>query len=105
MSEQGTVVRAHGRAETFHRDRGDAGVGEGKDWPLAAPIFGAVVAIYVVVVVGIYELVTSAGPELLESAGWVALVLICGFFAFVLAREIDRQRLRDHQRRNAGSVN
>jgi hypothetical protein len=103
MSEQGTVVRTHGR-ETFHRDRGEAGEGKGKDWPLAAPILGAVVGIYVAAVVGVYELVTSAGPEVLEFVGWVTLVLTCGFFAFVLAREIERQRLRMRERRSVDSV-
>jgi len=98
MSEQGTVVRTHGRAETFHH--GDAVEGEGKDWPLAAPIFAAVVGIYAAAVVGIYELVTSAGRQLLASAGWVALVLTCGMFALVLAREVDRQRTRMRQRRS-----
>ena len=97
MSEQGTVVRTHGRAETFHH--GDAVEGEGKDWPLAAPIFAAVIGIYAAAVVGIYELVSSAGRHLLASAGWVALVLTCGMFALVLAREVDRQRTRMRQRR------
>jgi len=97
MSEHGTVVRTHGRAETF--DHGDAVEGEGKDWQVAAPIFAAVVGIYAAAVVGIYELVTSAGRQLLASAGWVALVLTCGMFALVLAREVDRQRTRMRQRR------
>lgn len=97
MSEQGTVVRAHGRTETFHHG---AAEGEGKDWPLAAPIFAAVAAIYAAAVAGIYELVTSAGRGLLESAGWVALLLVCGLFAIVLAREVDRQRIRMRQRRS-----
>ena len=98
MSEQGTVVRPHGRAETFHH--GDAAELEGKDWPLAAPIFAAVVGIYAAAVVGIYELVTSAGRGLLAAAGWVALVVVCGLFAIVLAREVDRQRMRTRQRRS-----
>src|SRR5262245_30209254 len=98
MSEQGTVVRPHGRAETFHH--GDAAEGEGKDWPLAAPIFAAVAVIYAAAVVGIYELVTSAGRGLLASAGWVALLLTGGLFAIVLVREVDRQRIRMRQRRN-----
>ena len=67
MSEQGTVVRPHGRAETFHH--GDAVEGEGRDWPLAAPIFAAVVGIYAAAVVGIYELVASTGRQLLAYAG------------------------------------
>jgi len=97
MSEQGTVVRPHGRTETFRH--GDAGTGEGRDWPLAAPIFAAVVGIYVAAVVGIYELVTSAGRGVLESAGWVVLVLTGGLFAIVLAREVNRQRTRTRRRR------
>jgi hypothetical protein len=98
MSEQGTVVRPHGRAETFHH--GDAVEGEGRDWPLAAPIFAAVVGIYAAAVVGIYELVASTGRQLLAYAGWVALILTCVLFALVLAREVDRQRMRLRQRRS-----
>jgi hypothetical protein len=100
MSEQGTAVRTHGRAETFHRRHGDADECGGKDWPLAAPIFGAVAGIYAAAVIGIYELVTSAGRDLLASAGWVALILSCGLFAIVLAGEVNHQRMRVHERRS-----